>query len=96
MRIYSFFSRNGRNGNVSLVRCCVPTVSQKKAVSLSILDTIELTVVQFEKINRRMYQKIVIMLGYIQMSNGKILGEKYNRSGHRSAILAKRFKYINE
>lgn len=41
----------------------------------SILDTIETTVVLFEKLTRLIYQFKAIMLGYILMSNGKILGE---------------------
>lgn len=96
MRLYSFFSSNGRNGNAEILKRTVPPGTQKKAISLSILDTIETTVVLFEKLTRRMYQIKAIMLGYVLMSNGKILGEIYKRSGHRIAVLAKRFNYKNE
>jgi hypothetical protein len=90
MRNISFL-RNGRKFYPRLVLDKMPTVSHKKDIFSSILDTIETTVVQFKKINRRMYQKRAIMFGYVQMSNGKILGEKYNRLGHRAPTLAKRF-----
>lgn len=95
MRNISFL-RNGRKFYPRLVLDKMPTVSHKKDIFSSILDTIETTVVLFEKLTRRMYQIKAIMLGYVLMSNGKILGEIYKRSGHRIAVLAKRFNYKNE